>query len=169
MPDVFGITGWKNSGKTTLVSALVAEFSRRGFAVSTVKHAHSGFAIDHEGTDSHKHREAGAREVAIVSDARWAIVHEVRSTGAKPSLRTMLEKMAPCDLVLVEGFKDTNFPKIECIRAASRTDDPIWKRNGSVVALASDHKVEDAQMPQFDIDAVSDIADYIAQMTGLGL
>lgn len=167
MAKVFGVTGWKNSGKTTLVARLVEEFTRRGFGVSTVKHAHASFQIDHEGTDSYRHRAAGARETAIVSPNRWALVHEVSSSGASPTLDTILNKLAPCDLVLVEGFKNTTIPKIECIRLASRDEAPVWTQNDSVVALATDHRIDDCPLPQIDIDDVSEIADHITQMTGL--
>ena len=101
---VFGITGWKNSGKTTLTERLVAEFTRRGFRVSTVKHAHHDFDIDREGADSYRHRLAGAAEVAIVSGRRWALMHELRGED-EPKLDEILARLAPCDLVLVEGYK----------------------------------------------------------------
>ena len=70
---VFGITGWKNSGKTTLTEKLVAELTRRGWKVSTVKHAHHAFDVDKQGADSFRHRQAGASEVAVVSGRRWAV------------------------------------------------------------------------------------------------
>ena len=99
---VFGITGWKNSGKTTLTERLVREFVARGRKISTVKHAHHGFDIDREGTDSFRHREAGAGEVAIVSGRRWALMHEL-ADEEEPALGDILARLAPCDIVLVEG------------------------------------------------------------------
>jgi molybdopterin-guanine dinucleotide biosynthesis protein B len=81
---VFGITGWKNSGKTQLVTRLVAEFTSRGLKVSTVKHAHHNFDIDRPGADSYRHREAGAVEVALVSGRRWALMHELREEEEPP-------------------------------------------------------------------------------------
>ena len=107
---VFGITGWKNSGKTTLTERLVAEFTRRGFRVSTVKHAHHDFDIDREGADSYRHRLAGAAEVAIVSGRRWALMHELRGED-EPKLDEILARLAPCDLVLVEGYKREATPR----------------------------------------------------------
>lgn len=169
MSKVFGITGWKNSGKTTMVASLVAEFTKRGLQVSTVKHAHDSFSIDHEGTDSHEHRKAGAQEVALVSSKRWALMHEVSSGGAVPSLETMLKKLAPCDLVLVEGYKNSDIPKIECIRVASAKEDPIWRGNDSVIAVATDERDPNCDKHQFDLGDIDGIADYIAQIMGMGL
>src|SRR5439155_26506328 len=104
MHKVIGVAGFKNAGKTTLVEKLVAELARRGFSISTVKHAHHSFDIDHEGRDSFRHRKAGATEVAVVSANRWAIIHELRKEE-EPRLADVLAKMAACDLVIVEGYK----------------------------------------------------------------
>ncbi|MEM8749210.1 MAG: molybdopterin-guanine dinucleotide biosynthesis protein B [Pseudomonadota bacterium] len=168
MTKVFGITGWKNSGKTTLVAALITEFTSRGFVVNSVKHAHKNFQIDHEGTDSHRHRTSGAQEVAIVSKNRWAVVHEVGVSQTAPDIEQMLSKMSTSDITIVEGFKGSTIPKIECIRAEAVKEDAIWRSSDSVVALATDHRIADCDLPQFSLDDVKDIADYIAQTTGLG-
>jgi molybdopterin-guanine dinucleotide biosynthesis adapter protein len=109
---VIGIAGYKKSGKTTLVERLVAEFTARGLAVATVKHAHHAFDIDHKGRDSWRHRAAGSHEVAIVSDRMWAIIHPLHDEP-EPALDDVLAKMAPSDLVIVEGYKRESYPKIE--------------------------------------------------------
>ena len=116
--QVFGIVGRKNSGKTHLVTRLVRLASRRGLRVSTIKHAHHSFDIDRPGKDSHLHREAGAHEVLVASAERWALMHELRD-APEPSLVDLLLRLAPCDLVLVEGFKDSDLLKIEVWRADS--------------------------------------------------
>ena len=169
MAKIFGITGWKNSGKTTLTTALVTEFVKRGHTINTVKHAHEDFAVDVEGTDSFQHRKAGACEVAILSKGRWVIMHEGADGGAAPSLDTMLSKLAPCDLVLVEGFKNNDFSKIECILTKNQVDEPVWKSNDSVVAIATDQENPECELPQFPINNISRIADYIGQKAGLSL
>lgn len=169
MSAVFGVTGWKNSGKTTMVCKLVTEFTARGYKVSTVKNAHHNFSIDTKGTDSYAHREAGAGEVALVSDRRWVLMHEVAPGGDMPSLETILAKLAPCDLVIVEGFKQSSIPKIECMREGSLKDAPIWPTNDSIIALASDKNENPSELPHFEIDDVISIADFITQKTGLGL
>lgn len=166
MQRMFGIAGWKNSGKTTLTEKLVAELSRRGWAVSTVKHAHHAFDIDHPGTDSFRHREAGAKEVAIVSSNRWALVHELRGED-EPKLGDILARISPCDLVLVEGYKAEAHKKIEVRRLDARKREPIGASDSSIVAIAADHPVTDGTVPVFDLDDVAGIADLIERETGL--
>lgn len=163
---VFGITGWKNSGKTTLTEKLIAEFSRRGFRVSTVKHAHHAFDIDKQGTDSFRHRTAGAAEVAVVSGNRWALMHELRDE-AEPSLEAILARLAPCDLVLVEGYKREPHSKIETRREAAKDRAPLSDDDRRIVAVAADHVVSGSALPVFDINAVEAITDFIARETGL--
>lgn len=163
---VFGITGWKNSGKTTLTERLVAEFVRRGFTVSTVKHAHHSFDIDKEGADSFRHRQAGAGEVAIVSGHRWALMHELRGE-AEPALDVILARLAPCDLILVEGYKREDHPKIECRRLGTRDTAPLATQDPNIVAIAADHATDSMGLPVFALDDYEAIADFIAATTGL--
>lgn len=165
-PPVFGITGWKNSGKTTLTCKLVVELTRRGFRIATVKHAHHLFDIDHEGTDSHRHRQAGAAEVAIVSGRRWAIMHELGDAD-EPSLHDILARLSPCDLVLIEGYKRENHPKIEVRRLAALDRTPLVDGDPSICAIAADHPVPDAGVTVFELDDIGGIADMIALKTGL--
>ncbi|MYI91600.1 MAG: molybdopterin-guanine dinucleotide biosynthesis protein B, partial [Rhodobacteraceae bacterium] len=120
--NILGIAGWKNSGKTTLVRSLITELTNRNIRVSTLKHAHHDFDIDQPGTDSYKHRKAGAQEVLIVSPRRWALIHE-ETEVSKPDLTTMLGKLEDTDLVLVEGFKSLSFPKLEIRREDSSGPD----------------------------------------------
>ena len=164
---VFGITGWKNSGKTRLVTHLVAEFTRRGFKVSTVKHAHHNFDIDKKDTDSYRHREAGAVEVALVSGNRWALMHELRGED-EPTLEDILARIAPCDLVLIEGYKREGHPKIEARRTESTNSEPLAPNDAAIVAIAADHPVADAGLPVFDLDDIGAMADFIANHVQLG-
>jgi molybdopterin-guanine dinucleotide biosynthesis protein B len=164
---LFGIVGWKNSGKTSLVAALVSEFTGRGLRVSTIKHAHHNFAFDKEGTDSFKHRAAGAHEVAIVSSKRWAIVHENDTESEEPSLENMVSKLGPCDLILVEGYKNSNIQKIETIRRDFQQEAPLWQTHKGVVGVASDAPIAGCDKPQFELDDVAGIADFIIQISGL--
>lgn len=163
---VFGVTGWKNSGKTTLAERLVAELSRRGWRVSTVKHAHHDFDIDKEGTDSFRHRRAGAAEVAIVSGRRWALMHELRGEQ-EPPLEEILDRLGPCDLVLVEGYKREHHMKIEARRSEAREKSPLSEADPRIVAIAADHPVADGRLPMFSLDDISSIADFIERTTGL--
>jgi molybdopterin-guanine dinucleotide biosynthesis protein B len=163
---VFGVTGWKNSGKTTLVTRLVSEFSRRGLRVSTVKHAHHDFDIDKPATDSFRHREAGASEVLIVSGRRWALMHELRG-DAEPPLETALTRLSPCDLVLVEGYKRAGHPKIEARRKTASAQDPLAPADASILAVASDHLTDTGGLPFFSIDDIDAIADFITATLAL--
>lgn len=158
---VFGITGWKNSGKTQLVSRLVAEFSARGFKVSTVKHAHHNFDIDKPGADSYRHREAGAVEVALVSGRRWALMHELRDE-VEPPLSAILPRLAPCDLILIEGYKKENHPKIEARRTESADKGALAPDDPHILVIAADHTVQNTPLPVYDLNDISGLADFIS-------
>lgn len=161
---VFGVAGWKNSGKTGLMERLVTEIAGRGIAVSTVKHAHVAFDIDRAGSDSDRHRRAGAREVLISSPRRYALMHELRGEAELP-LAQLLERLSPVDLVLVEGYKRERHPKVEAHRAA--TGQPlIAPGDPSVRAVASDTPL-DLDRPVFDLNATREIADFILREVGL--
>ena len=162
---VYGVTGWKNSGKTTLMERLVAEITRRGFSVSTLKHAHHGFDVDQPGKDSHRHRMAGARQVLGASGARWARMTELGG-GAEPPLAALLARLDPVDLVLVEGYKRDAHPKVEAFRAATgntliAADDP------TVRAIAADVDLPGQQLPVFDLDDTTGVAAFILRDLGL--
>jgi molybdopterin-guanine dinucleotide biosynthesis adapter protein len=163
---IFGISGWKNSGKTGLAVRLVAEFTRRGYRISTIKHAHHDFDIDKVGADSFRHREAGAHEVTIVSGTRFAIMHELRG-APEPSFEDILARIAPCDLVLIEGYKREPVPKIEARRLESANREPLAPGDPHIVAIAADHAVEGSAIPVFDLDDTMAIADFIAEKVGL--
>ena len=162
---VIGIAGYKKSGKTTLVERLVAEFTARGFAVATVKHAHHAFDIDHKGRDSWRHRAAGSREVAIVSDRMWAIIHPLRDEP-EPALDDVLAKMAPSDLVIVEGYKRETYPKIE-VRGPATTHPDLAPDDPTVIAIAASAELAPGTIPVFSRDDVMEIADFITAELGL--
>ena len=163
---VFGVTGWKNSGKTQLVTSLVAEFTRRGLKVSTVKHAHHNFDIDKPGADSYRHREAGASEVALVSGRRWALMHELRDEE-EPALEDILNRLAPCDLVLIEGYKRETHPKIEARRLDARKTEPLAPNDANILAIAADHPLTGETLPVFDLNDIAAMADFISKTVGL--
>ena len=161
---LYGVTGWKNAGKTGLMERLVSEFVARGLRVSTVKHAHHSFDVDHIGKDSHRHREAGASEVLLASRNRFALMHELRDED-EPTLQTLLSKLEPVDLVLVEGYKRDRHPKIEAFRA--ETGNPlIAPEDDTIRAIASDSPL-DVDRPVFDLNDTRAIADFIMGEVGL--
>ncbi len=158
-PPVFGIIGWKNSGKTTLVEHLIEEFTLRGLTVSTIKHAHHSFDIDQKPRDSYKFRSAGARRTAIVSRNRWAMIHELRQE-AEPPLADIIRHVGDADLILIEGYKRAGFDKIE-VRNADIAKPDLAPDDPHIVALAYKSVPENTQLPAFQIDDVSAIADFI--------
>jgi molybdopterin-guanine dinucleotide biosynthesis protein MobB len=163
---VFGIAGWKNSGKTGLAVRLVEEFTRRGYRISTIKHAHHDFDIDKVGADSWRHRHAGAHEVVIVSGTRYAIMHELRG-APEPSFEEILARIGPCDLVLIEGYKREPVPKIEARRLEAAKREPLAPTDPHIVAIAADHPVTDTDLTVFDLNDTVAIADFVASITGL--
>lgn len=161
---LYGVVGWKNAGKTGLMERLVTEITGRGISVSTVKHAHHSFDVDHPGKDSFRHRTAGATEVMLASRNRFALMHELRETD-EPSLADLLGRLSPVDLILIEGYKRDQHPKIEAHRAETGNaliapDDP------TIRAVASDTPVE-LDRPVFDLDDTKAIADFILSEVGL--
>jgi len=163
--NVWGVVGWKNSGKTGLMERLVSEFASQGLKVSTLKHAHHSFDVDHEGKDSHRHRMAGATEVLLASRARWALMHELRG-DQEPTLDEMLKRLSPVDLVLVEGYKRDRHPKIEAHRA--ETGNPlIAPEDPTIRAIASDNQASVDGRPTFDLNDTKAIADFIARELAL--
>jgi molybdopterin-guanine dinucleotide biosynthesis protein B len=157
---IFGVTGWKNSGKTGLMERLISEFTTRGLTVSSIKHAHHSFDIDHPGRDSYRHRDAGARQVLLASRNRWALMHELRDED-EPSLGDLLKQLSPVDLVLIEGYKRDRHPKIEAHR--KETGQPlIAPEDKTIVAVASDTSVT-IDRPVLDLNNTASIANFIAQ------
>ena len=162
--NIYGVTGWKNAGKTTLMERLVAEIVDRGFSVSTLKHAHHAFDVDQPGKDSYRHREAGATEVLVASGARWALMHELRE-AEEPPLKDLLAKLAPVDLVLVEGYKREAHPKIEAHRAA--TGAPLIAREDPNIRAVATNDPIDAPVPLLPLDDPKAIADFILRDLGM--
>jgi molybdopterin-guanine dinucleotide biosynthesis adapter protein len=167
-PPLFGVVGWKNSGKTTLMVGLIGELSRRGFSVSVIKHAHAKFEIDHEGRDSYKMREAGACQVALSSPRRFALMRELDG-APELSFADILAYAGSCDLVLIEGYKREPFPKIEIRRDGAASREPLQGSFPQIVAIASDRPdAEHGTLPVFDLDDIKSIADFVVATAGLG-
>lgn len=162
---IYGITGWKNQGKTGLMERLVNEFCARGLRVSTVKHAHHNTDFDEPGRDSHRHREAGATEVMLASPMRWALMRELRGEP-EPPLSALLERLSPVDLVLVEGYKNDPHPKIEVFRDLNDVA-PLAQTNQTIRAIASDRELNGLTVPVLDLNDGVAIADFISREVGL--
>jgi molybdopterin-guanine dinucleotide biosynthesis protein MobB len=156
---IIGLAGWSGSGKTTLITKLIPRLLARGLRVSTLKHAHHGFDLDKPGKDSFVHRTAGATEVIISSANRWAILHELRGEP-EWDLSSLVAKMSPVDLVLVEGFKRDAFPKLEIHRAVNGKP-LLHPEDPHIVAVASDGALPTAKVPVVDLNDIEAIADLL--------
>lgn len=156
---VLGLAGWSGAGKTTLIVKLIPELVGRGVSVSTIKHAHHAFDVDKPGKDSYRHREAGATEVLVASEHRWALMHEHRGE-AEPDAAALMRHMTPVDLLLIEGFKREAHDKLEIFRRD--LGKPLLSAGDpSFVAILSDGPVPESDLPVIDLDDVTVIADFI--------
>lgn len=162
---IFGFAGYSGSGKTTLIEKLIPLFIQRGLRVSLIKHAHHSFDIDQPGKDSYRHRKAGCFEVLVTSSRRWVLMHELQG-APEPGLGEHIERMSPCDLLLVEGFKREHIPKLEVYRA--EVGEPLLHpHDKDIVAVASDRRI-DTTLPQFDLNDHVGIAEFVLNHLGLG-
>ena len=155
---IFGIAGWSGSGKTTLLEKLIPQFTARGLKVSVIKHAHHGFDIDRPGKDSYRHREAGASEVLLSCNDRWALMRE-RRDEAEVTLDELLARLAPCDLVLIEGFKQEPVPKLEVYRPENGKP-PLFPERSDIVAIATECDIP-CVIPKLPLNDYVAIADFI--------
>lgn len=164
-PNTIGFAGFSGSGKTTLICALLPILRARGLSVATLKHAHHAFDVDQPGKDSYRHRAMGAQEVLIASAKRWVLMHE-NDTAPEPPLAELLPKLSPVDLVLIEGFKSEEFPKIFLHRAAFRAKlsrDDLLAFQG-LVAIATDTPGSidpEIALPLLDLNDPESLVDYI--------
>lgn len=163
---LIGIAGWSNSGKTTLIEKLVQHFAAKGLRVATIKHSHHKFEIDKPGSDTARHRAAGACETAIVSGSRVAVVEEIETRG-EPSLEDVAQRLKPSDLIFVEGYKSAAIPKIEVRRqAAGATERLLAATDKNVIAIAADYDVDGHGKPVLSLDDVEGIAALIETAMG---
>ena len=169
MPDghlkIFGLAGWSGSGKTTLMRILIPALVRRGYRVSTLKHAHHNFDVDKPGKDSYEHRQAGATEVMVSSAHRWALMHELRAEP-EPVSAELVKLMTPVDLLLIEGFKSETHDKLEIHRPALGKP-PLYPEDPNIVAVASDADMAGLRLPRLDLNDAEAIADFIVAHCGL--
>ena len=156
---IYGVIGWKNAGKTSLMERLVAEFTARGYTVSTIKHVHHDVDLDQPGKDSHRHRAAGAREVILAGAHRFALMAEHRA--GEPPLAQVISRLNPVDLVLIEGYKRDSHPKIEVWRAEAGHD-LIQPNDPTIRAVAADSALPTLNVPHLDLNDTGQIADFIA-------
>ncbi len=160
MSAVLGFAGYSGSGKTTLLEQVIGHLVAWGVRVSLIKHAHHEFDVDVPGKDSWRHRKAGAHEVMVASDQRWALMHEHRG-APEPALDALIERLSPCDLVLVEGFKKDPIPKLEVWRR-SHGAERLSGEDPWIIGLVTDEPQE-GMLPCLDINDPESVARFIVR------
>ena len=155
MPPIISIVGKSNSGKTTLIEKLIPELKKRGYKIGTIKHASHGFDIDKKGKDSWKHKEAGADTVVVASPGSISMVKE-SDWETIGHLEVYFHDM---DLVIAEGFKKENKPKIEIFRTTQRAK-PLCVDNNSLIAFVTDSDI-DLKVPKFGLGEIKKLGDFI--------
>jgi len=161
---VIGIAGFSGSGKTTLIEKVIPELVAAGLRVALIKHAHHELDVDQPGKDSYRHRHAGCTEVLVSSPKRWALMHELRG-APEPTLEEQLRHFAPCDVVIVEGYKKHTIPKVEVHRKANGAP-LLHPEDEHVIAVATDEPLE-TKLPQIPLDDAAAVARFIVRYLGL--
>ena len=164
MNKVFGIVGWSGSGKTDLTTRIISYFSKQKIIVSSIKHTHHNFVIDKEGKDSQKHLQSGADEVILYNEKKWALIsrHQKEST----SIYKILKKFEKKDqLILIEGLKNSKFPKIEVVRSSIKKPH-IFKNDTNIKAIVIDEEISEikhSKLPIFKFSETEKIGNFILE------
>jgi molybdopterin-guanine dinucleotide biosynthesis protein B len=173
---VVGFVAYSGTGKTTLIEKLITFLTERSYRVSVIKHTHHHFDIDKPGKDSYRHREAGASEVLMLSDQRWVLMHELRQSP-EPTIEQQLSMLSPCDLVIVEGFKNANIPKIELWRFEHdecAANSLKANQDNFIQALAYPGGIDAVNKPDLtrdipvlDLDNIEEVAQQVLSIAGV--
>ncbi len=156
---ILGIVGWSGSGKTTLITRLIPLLVGRGLRIATLKHAHHAFDVDQPGKDSYEHRKAGASEVIVSSSRRWVQMHEI-GEASEATLPQLLRQLSPCDLVLIEGYKNERHPKLEVFREAAGKA-PLYPADRHIVAIASNPVISGTGLPVVDLNDIEAVGNAV--------
>lgn len=170
-PKAIGFFGASGAGKTTLIERLIERFGLRGLRVAAIKHAHHGFDLDRPGKDSHRFRSAGAAQVLIASEQRWALLVEQGEHGAGGGLAEQIARLQPCDLVLVEGFRgQAGIPFIRVWRGPADELPAPEPGVAGIVAVASDRALPAAAtggIPCLDLNDADGVARFVTRLLGI--
>ena len=156
---IVGIVGWKNSGKTYFVSKIINKLKIKNYRVASIKHAHHEFDIDHKDTDSYIHRKAGSTQVIVSSSKRWVKITELDNSSEK-TLDYLINQLTNVDIVIVEGFKNYDHPKIEIIK--TEKNEYLFNKIKNIKAVISDKKIE-TNLKQFKKKEIDNIVNFILE------
>ncbi len=157
MPQIICIVGRSQSGKTTLIEKLIPALKQRGYRIGTIKHSHHIFDFDKSGKDSWRHKDAGADTVIIASPGKIAMV----KNDHQGTLDSLQHYFGDLDLLITEGYKKENKPKIEVVRSARHTE-ALLKDDRHLVAVVTDVDLK-MKIPVFGLDDIDQLADFIEQ------
>lgn len=160
---LLGFSAFSGTGKTTLLRQVLPILKSQGIRIAVIKHAHHAFDIDHPGKDSHTLRHAGASQMLIASSKRWALMVETADKTEPPMLNELIGKLdhSQLDIILVEGFKNEAFPKIELHRP-SLAKPYLYPADNNIIALATDENIKpERDIAILDINNIRQIADFI--------
>ena len=157
--QMISIVGKSKSGKTSLIERLIPALMRRGYRVGTIKHDAHGFDIDYPGKDTYRHFAAGARSVLIASADKLAL--QKRLTGPMSLDELASRYMDDVDIILTEGYKAADKPKIEVFRR-ERSESPLCAPDDNLVAMVTDDEQLKAACPKFGLDDIEAVAEFIA-------
>ena len=154
---IIGIVGWKNSGKTFFVTEIIKKLKFKNYRIASIQHAHHDFDIDHQNTDSYNHRKSGSSQVIISSSKRWAKINELEKQDEK-KLEELISELSETDIVLVEGYKNENHPKIEII--SENRNEHLFQKIRNVKAIISDIDI-DTHLKRFKKNEIDKIVNFI--------
>ena len=157
---IFGIIGWKDVGKTYFAQKIISSLSSKKIRVASIKHAHHDFDIDLPQTDSFLHRKAGSQQVIISSSKRWAKISELNENEEK-KLDDLINELDDPEVVIVEGYKNENHPKIEIIKDSLDNSTFMFKELKNVSAIVSDINISSFYKKQFKKNQIDEIVEYI--------
>ncbi len=156
MIPVISVVGYANSGKTTVLVKIISELKRRGYRVATIKHHGGDFDIDHEGKDTYRHMEAGADTTVLASPNKFAIISKVKQ---EKTLDELIGYIKDVDIIITEGYKREDKPKIEVFRQANNKE-RIKGIEDQLISVISDSEITDA-VPSFSFTDIKEIVDFI--------